>query len=168
MMKDMEILIDTNIVLDWLLEREPFLKNARDIMEPCIRGEISGHLASHTLLNIFYIARKHKSVEERKEILRLLCNKFNVIGIDKQIIMNTLGNDKWPDLEDGLQMQCAITENLDYIVTRDLGGFENSTILSCSPEEFFKHIYIPASIVIISYLAANVFIVLAVVLHNRA
>ena len=89
---DMEILIDTNIVLDWLLGREPFLGNAKRIMEPCICGKIKGYLASHTLLNTFYITRKEKSVEERKEILLMLCEKFTIIGLDRQTIIKSLHN----------------------------------------------------------------------------
>ena len=144
MMNDMEVLIDTNVVLDWLLEREPFLQNAKDIMEPCIRGEIYGHLAAHTLLNVFYIARKHKSIEERKEVLLMLCERFNIIGMDRQMITAALNNDAWPDLEDGLQMHCALVEELDYIVTRDKKDFASSPVHVCSPNEFLR-IYVKSS-----------------------
>ena len=137
-MKDMAVLIDTNIVLDWLLEREPFLKNAKEILEPCICGKVQGYLASHTILNIFYITRKHKSVAERKEILLMLCEKFNIIGINKEMITASLKNNAWDDLEDGLQIQCAIVESLDYIVTRDPKGFESSEVEVHSPESFIK------------------------------
>ena len=116
-MNDMEILIDTNIVLDWLLGREPFFQSAKVIMEACINGKVRGHLASHTILNIFYITRKEKSIKERKEILLMLCQMFNIIGIDCKMIVETLSNDAWNDLEDGMQMQCATIESLDYIIT---------------------------------------------------
>ena len=134
----MEILIDTNIVLDWLLGREPFLGNAKKIMEPCICGKIKGYLASHTLLNTFYITRKEKSVEERKEILLMLCEKFTIIDLDRQTIIESLHNKDWKDLEDGLQMQCAFNENLDYIISRDPKGFENSKVRFLSPEAFLE------------------------------
>jgi len=134
----MAVLIDTNIVLDWLLEREPFLQHAKDVLEPCLYGKLRGHLASHTLLNIFYITRKHKTVAERKEILLLLCEKFNVIGINKEMIATSLKNDDWDDLEDGLQMQCAEVGNLDCIITRDSKGFEASKVKVYSPESFLE------------------------------
>jgi len=103
----------------------------------CASGDIRGHIASHTLLNIFYIARKHLSVDERKEILLLVCKKFNVIGIDKQLIISALLNKDWDDLEDGLQMQCAIIQELDYIVTRDSRDFVMSKVQTLSPDKFF-------------------------------
>ena len=137
-MKDMAVLVDTNIVLDWLLEREPFLQRAKDVLEPCLHGVIHGYLASHTLLNVFYITRKEKSIEERKEILLLLCEKFSIIGINREMIVASLLNDAWGDLEDGLQMQCAAVEELDCIVTRDSKGFETSKVQVYSPEAFLQ------------------------------
>ena len=134
----MDILIDTNIVLDLFLDREPFAEYAGEIMQYCICGKINGHLASHTLLNAFYIARKHKNVEERKEFLLMLCEKFNIIGLNRQVIISSLRNNVWDDLEDGLQMQCALDENLDYIITRNPKGFETAKIQVLSPEMFLK------------------------------
>ena len=61
-MNDMELLIDTNVVLDWLLDREPFCEQANQIMRYCVSGKLSGHLASHTVLNIFYITRRGKMI----------------------------------------------------------------------------------------------------------
>jgi len=134
----MALLIDTNIVLDFFLDRKHFVECADEIMKSCIIGKIQGYLASHTLLNAFYITRKQKSIEERKEFLLMLCEKFAIIGIDKQTIMNALKNEEWDDLEDGLQIQCALVEDLDYIITRDPKGFKSSKIQVFSPEEFLK------------------------------
>jgi predicted nucleic acid-binding protein len=135
-LKNTALLIDTNIVLDWLLERQPFANNAERIMANCINGSFRGYLAAHSLLNIFYITRKAKSVNERKEILLMLCDWFEIIGIDKEFIIASLQNDEWQDLEDGLQMQSAIFEELDYIITRDIKGFTHSVIKAVTPEDF--------------------------------
>jgi len=134
----MEILIDTNVVLDWLLDREPFVEQADRIMRYCVSGKTKGHLASHSILNIYYITRRAFDVEKRKEISLMLCEKFNVIGLDRQMIINALHNKSWNDLEDGLQMQCAVTESLDYIITRDPKGFEHSKVQVISPEMFLE------------------------------
>ena len=75
-MKNTAVLVDTNIVLDFFLDREPFAESADKIMRYCIIGKIQGYLASHTLLNAFYITRKQKSIEERKEFLLMPCEKF--------------------------------------------------------------------------------------------
>jgi predicted nucleic acid-binding protein len=137
-MKNMALLIDTNIVLDWLLERQPFAENAKRIMEYCINGNLRCYLAGHTLLNIFYITRKEKSVAARKEILLMLCDCFEIIDIEKSMIISVLQNENWQDIEDGLQMQSAEQENLDYIITRDIKDFTNSQVKAILPEDFLR------------------------------
>ena len=137
-MKNMALLIDTNIVLDWLLERQPFTNSAERIMEYCISGNLRGYLSGHSLLNIFYITRKEKSVKDRKEILLMLCDWFEIINIDSEMIIIALQNENWQDLEDGLQMQSAIQEKLEYIITRDINGFAHSEIKAILPEDFIK------------------------------
>ena len=136
--KDTAVLVDTNIALDWLLAREPFHEHAKRISEPCLRGALKGYLASHTLLNVFFIARKEKTVEERKEILLLLCKKFEIVNINKKMIIAALNNQAWNDLEDGLQMHCAVIRDVDYIITRDPTGFTASQITVLSPETFIE------------------------------
>jgi predicted nucleic acid-binding protein len=137
-MKNLALLIDTNVVLDWLLERQPFADNAKRILELCVSGELRGYLAGHSLLNIFYITRKVKSIKDRKDILLMLCDRFEIIDIDSDMIMTALRNEEWPDIEDGLQMQSAIQKDLDYIITRDMKDFAHSAIKAITPEDFIK------------------------------
>ncbi|MCL2089517.1 MAG: PIN domain-containing protein [Oscillospiraceae bacterium] len=137
-MKNTAVLIDTNVVLDWLLVRQPFADNAKRIIEYCINENWGCYLAGHTLLNIFYITRKEKSIEERKEILLMLCDCFKIINIEKHMFVTALQNENWRDLEDGLQMLSAEQENLDYIITRDLNDFKHTSVRVLSPESFLK------------------------------
>ena len=58
-MKNTALLIDTNIVLDWMLDRKPFAASSEKVLSHCIFGEFTGYLAAHTLINIFYITRKN-------------------------------------------------------------------------------------------------------------
>lgn len=132
----MRVLIDTNILLDWLMNREPFHQNATKIMENCLFGSLEGFLASHTLPDLFYILRRDFTVGKRKELLILLCDNMKVIPEDQETIKAALTNDNWLDLEDGLQMQCAVMEELDYIITRNLKDFETSKVKAISPEQF--------------------------------
>jgi predicted nucleic acid-binding protein len=54
----MKVLIDTNIVLDLLLEREPFVEEAIALFEQVEAGQVHGYVAATTITNIFYIGRK--------------------------------------------------------------------------------------------------------------
>lgn len=55
---ELRILIDTNIILDYLLERQPYEKPARAIIKFCQQKTIEGCVAAHSITNIFYILRK--------------------------------------------------------------------------------------------------------------
>lgn len=132
----MKVLIDTNVVLDWLMNRRPFGEIAKAIMEKCILGDLEGYLAGHTLADLFYILRKDFEVRKRKKLLLFLCDSMKIIPEDKKTIERALINDKWNDLEDGLQMQCAKNAHLDYIITRNTKDFINSFVPAIQPETF--------------------------------
>ena len=137
-MKNIRALIDTNIILDWIMTREPFFVVAKQVMEECMIGNTIGYLASHTLSDLFYILRKNFSVQERKELLLLLCNRFHIIPEDENIMVAALNNNLWSDFEDGLQMQCALDKELDYIVTRNIQDFGTSEIAAITSEDFIS------------------------------
>lgn len=136
----MRVLIDTNIALDWLAHREPFHEKAEFIMQACMDGEIEGNVASHSLSDLYYLLRKDLPTEERKQLLLLLCRYFHILVESKETIMAALDNAAWPDLEDGLLMQCAVEQHLDYIVTRNEKDFHASPIPAISPDQFFTMI----------------------------
>ncbi len=68
----MIILLDTNIVLDALLKRIPYAKEAEIIMEKCAEQEVIGCLAAHSIPNLFYILRKSYSQKERRRFIKLI------------------------------------------------------------------------------------------------
>ena len=135
---ELRILVDTNILLDYLLCREPYEQAAREIVLACKRKQVSGCIAAHSISNMFFILRKAFSVEERKSLLRNLCELFEVEGIDKAKILEALANERFSDFEDCLQMECAIAFRADYIVTRNCDDFKESRIPCIEPEDFCK------------------------------
>ena len=79
-MKNTDILIDTNIVIDTIQERQPFSSNSKAILALCIENKITGYITSHSLCDIFYILRKDKTVPERLSIINHLCKYLTVIS----------------------------------------------------------------------------------------
>lgn len=136
----MRILVDTNILLDYVTEREPYGVSARRIIIACKEGRADGCIAAHSISNMFFILRKAFSVKERRELLQNLCTLFEVEGIDKAKIQSALLNEDFSDFEDCLQMECAISFHADYIVTRNPKDFEKSRIACISPEDFLRKI----------------------------
>ena len=78
-----KILVDTNVLLDYLLTREPFYEDAKNIFLACVDGKVKGCIAAHSISNMFFILRKDYDARERRELLIGLCTVFDIEGIDK-------------------------------------------------------------------------------------
>ena len=133
-----KILIDTNVLLDYLLEREPFFDDAKEVILSCTDGNVKGCRAAHSISNMFFILRKDYNAKERREVLLNLCKIFDVEGIDKAKLISGLGNDDFSDFEDCLQMECAKSYEADYIVTRNVSDYETSEIKAITPKDYLK------------------------------
>jgi predicted nucleic acid-binding protein len=136
----MVVLIDTDVLIDYLSEREPFYQNAEKVIELRRKHKFNGYISTQCIANIFYVLRKDFSVIERKEILLGLCCLFSVSSVNEEMCVAALENDEFYDLEDCLQMHCAISVDADYIVTRNVKDFEHSSIPAITPERFLNMI----------------------------
>ena len=133
-----KILIDTNVLIDYILEREPFFDDAMRVISSCIDGSVKGYIAAHSISNMFFILRKDFTIKERREILSNLCTIFEVEGIDKTKLILALSNEEFSDFEDCLQTECAKRCGVDYIVTRNIADFTSSEIEAVLPSEYLK------------------------------
>lgn len=134
----MVVLIDTNIIVDMLVKRQPYLEAAIKIVNLRTEKKIRGCLAAHTVSNLFYILRKEYSVTQRREILKALCRVFEISEINREKITKALENNQFEDFEDCLQDECAASLMADYIVTRNIKDFANSKVPAIQPEKFLK------------------------------
>ncbi len=133
-----KILIDTNVLIDYLLEREPFFEDAKDVILSCADGKVKGCIAAHSIPNMFFILRKDYGAKERREVLSNLCSIFDVEGIDKVKLVSGLANEDFSDFEDCLQMECAKSYGADYIITRNISDYATSEIKAIMPKEYLK------------------------------
>ena len=132
------ILIDTNILLDYLLTRDPFYEDASNKVSVCVDGKVEGCIAAHSVSNMFFILRKDYNAKERREILSNLCSIFDVEGIDKSKLISGLQNEDFSDFEDCLQMECAKAYGAEYIVTRNLNDYKVSEIKAILPRDYLE------------------------------
>ena len=138
--KSMVILVDTNIIIDALANREPYADDAKRIMEKCAAREITGILAAHSIPNLFYILRKNFSQEERRFLLKNLCEIFQISDLNEKKIVAALENNAFSDFEDGLQEECAVEAMADYIVTRNPADFKHSRVKVILPDELLREL----------------------------
>ena len=124
----MVILVDTNIIIDALANREPYADDAKRIMEKCAAREITGILAAHSIPNLFYI------------LLKNLCEIFQISDLNEKKIVAALENNAFSDFEDGLQEECAVESMADYIVTRNPADFKHSRVKVILPDELLREL----------------------------
>lgn len=135
---EIRILLDTNILLDYILTREPFYDNAKKIILACINGTVKACIAAHSISNMFFILRREYESKERRKLLLNICKIFDIEGIDKEKLISGLENDDFFDFEDCLQMECARAYEAKYIVTRNVSDYDNSVIQAILLEDFLK------------------------------
>ncbi|MBQ7433330.1 MAG: PIN domain-containing protein [Lachnospiraceae bacterium] len=136
----MRILIDTNILLDYLVGRKPHYDAADQLLRLCAERRVQGFMAAHSIPNMFYILRKDMSEHDRREVLLRLCRILKVEGIDQVKIISALNQKNFSDFEDCLQVECAVAVQADYIVTRNEKDFLAGDVACISAEELCKKI----------------------------
>lgn len=136
----MKILIDTNVLIDYILKREPYTESAEKILFLCKNRKIDGCIAAHSVMNMFYILRKEMTVSEIRLFIVSLSKVTDIIGVDKSKIFRAIVNENFKDFEDCVQMECAKEFCADYIVTRNIKDFQNSVIKPILPDEFLMRI----------------------------
>ena len=134
----MQVLIDTNVLLDFLLEREPFQQDAAKLFEATESGQIIGHITATTLTDIFYIARKHThNLELAREAVSNALDTMNICSVNRSVLESAFASGL-TDFEDAVQIYSAIAQSLDAIVTRDAKGFVSSSIPVYAVQELLE------------------------------
>jgi len=134
----MTVLIDTNVVLDYVLKREPFAKDALDCLELLISSNSKIWLTASTITDIYYVTRRSlRDGEKAKGIIAKLLNGFQISGVDKQDCLNALALNIG-DYEDALVSVCAKKVKAEYIITRNTKDFETSPVPAIAPSSFLN------------------------------
>ncbi len=133
------VLIDTDVILDFFFNREPFSENAAQILSLCESKEIQGNVTPVIISNVYYLLRQGSKHEKVIEKLKLLISILDVLDINKPVILKALNSD-FKDFEDALQNFAAEqNENFDVIITRNIKNYKKSKLSVMSPIDFLKY-----------------------------
>lgn len=135
----MKILIDTNVILDVLCARPEHVEDSLKVFKYCEANQITGYVSTLSIPNIVYIMRKELDNEKIKEILNTLTSIFTVVDLRESDLIKGADLD-FSDYEDSLQSVCASRVKANYIVTRNIKDFKNSTVPAIKPSELFDRI----------------------------
>lgn len=132
----MRVLIDTNVIIDALQNREDFAKDSEFVVLQAY--EYDGYIAATSVTDIYYIQRRyyHNKEKARKNLEKVLklYNIIDITGIDCYSALRNGMN----DYEDAVLVESARRNDIDCIVTRDVNDFKNSGILVYTPIEFLR------------------------------
>lgn len=132
------ILIDTDVILDFFFDREPFAENAAKILSLCESKEIKGFLTPVIISNVYYLLRQTATHEKVIEKLKMLVSITEIIVIDSDVIVQAL-NSPFKDFEDALQNYSAeLDKEIDLILTRNTKDFKNSSLAVMTPDNYMK------------------------------
>jgi predicted nucleic acid-binding protein len=135
----MRVLLDTNIVLDVLLEPAEWLAEAETIWRASSDGRLLSHVTASSITDIYYISRWLAGLERARQSVRRCLDHLSIIGVTGDLLEAafSLGG---RDFEDDLQIACAGAVQLDGIVTRNPTDFAESPIPVLTPAELIARL----------------------------
>lgn len=129
------VLFDTNVILDFLLERQPFFAEATTALNAISQGKAVGLVAGHAVTTLFYILSRKVGSEKAKEIISDLLKTLQVAPVTDTIIRQAMAS-KFKDFEDAVAHFAALAERVSVIVTRNTKDFSKGDIPAVLPEIF--------------------------------
>ena len=134
----MRLMIDTNIFLDVLAEREPFFKDSKAVLDLCENKRVQGFLSASSATDIFYLIRRQlHSVDLAYKALGSVLDIAKVLTVTNEDVLNAYLQ-RASDFEDCLLATCTKANQCDAIVTRNKKDFLSFWITLLSPEELLN------------------------------
>lgn len=135
----MNVLIDLNIVLDVILQRQPWFAEATAIWDANRQRQINGHVVATSLTNLFYIARRILGRDEARRAVRTCMQSFAILAIDGPLLQQADAL-SGTDFEDNLQIAAAVAAHMDAIVTRNPTDFAGSPVTVLTPADLIARL----------------------------
>jgi len=128
------VLFDTNVILDHLLAREPYVKAAEQLLSLVDVGRIEGVICATTATTIHYLLAKHLGAEAARRHLEILLDLLDVAEVNRAVLLRALRTE-FSDYEDAVSHEAAVAADADVIVTRNLRDFSSARLPVLSPDE---------------------------------
>lgn len=131
----MRVIVDTNVVLDVLLEREPFVKPAVEVFRLVEESRIDAFICATTVTTIDYLLVKSLKKTNARNALRRLISLFEIATVNRPVIERALVS-KIQDFEDAVLNEAGQMAGADFVITRNTKNFAKSALKVCDPIEF--------------------------------
>ena len=135
----MNVFLDTNVVIDFMGEREGFFDDAAAIFAMIEDKKIRASVSALTVINCAYILKKAFSTDIMLSRVEALCQMLDIMPIDRSQLMDAVQLRPY-DYEDAVQYMSSLPYHPDVIITRDKKGFNDFDILVMTPAEFVNRV----------------------------
>ena len=135
----MKVFLDTNVILDALLDREPFAQSAKLLLLLVAADEIDACCGASQFTDIYYLLRRQESAVPPEQTIRRLKafrEQMQVCSLTEEDVDRALDSG-WKDFEDACIYSMADRVRADYLITRDQADFEGSLIKVSDCDGFF-------------------------------
>lgn len=136
------VLIDTDVILDFFFDRKPFSEHASLIFSLCEQKKIKGYVTPVIISNVYYLLRKTASHKKVTEKLNILLSITEILTMDKEVVKQAI-NSEFKDFEDALQNYSAEKNGkISAIITRNTRDFQKSELGVFTPKIYLQSIII--------------------------
>lgn len=135
------VLVDTDVCLDLLSNREPHVKSATRIFSLADKGKLKIAVCSLSFANLHYLLSRIYSTDQSRRKLAHFKTIVDVVAVDEKVIEMSLQSD-FRDFEDAIQYYSAIRSNIQVLLTRNIKDYRFAKIAVLAPEMFLKTIEI--------------------------
>lgn len=132
------VLIDTDVILDFFFDREPFAEYATEILNRCEGKKLNGFTTPVIISNVYYLLSKVAKhgiiIDKIKQLLTII----DIVKMDKSVVLKSLNSD-FKDFEDALQNFSAVENGkIKIILTRNIKDFKKSKLAILTPEMYLQ------------------------------
>jgi predicted nucleic acid-binding protein len=133
-----DIFIDTDVIIDFLIDREPHSREAAIIFTLIEQRKLKGFVSSLTFSNLYYVLRKIESHNKVIAKLDSISRLLTILKVDQQTIKYAIESG-FPDFEDSIQYKCALDyKKIDVLITRNIKDYKGSEIPVMTPADYLK------------------------------
>jgi predicted nucleic acid-binding protein len=133
------LLIDTNVIVDVAMERQPYLQASEQILLFVEQGSLDGYISASTFTDLYYIIRKARGHGWTLEFLTQLLTFCKIATVDQNVIDQALVS-TIEDFEDAVQYETAVANQLAAIVTRNSKDFPTQGLQVFTPEALLQRL----------------------------
>ena len=135
----MNLLLDTNVIIDYLGRKQPFYEDAERLMAMGYFGDATLWAPAQSFKDAFYVLAHYVEPDMVQEAIAALLGLVHPVDLTGNDLV-TAAKLKWTDFEDCLVAVSAGKASADYVVTRDRKGFDRSSVPAISPSDLLRQV----------------------------